>query len=211
MSIMNKKLVLSLIVVAMLLCTACGSSSDEETADSTETTTTASEVEVEEEVEVSEEADDSDTEEDSDSTEETAEPQEEVFSREGFTITLDDSFSEARLENVNAYYVNEKCMVMAMEEPFEQFEDLDENSTLEDYAQSLFEANGQVCELTESEDGKSVSFEYTSVSKDVEYAYHAVLMKTDTAFWMITFGCHSDTLEEYRPIFEDMLKTVVLE
>lgn len=139
--------------------------------------------------------------------------EEKKFSNNGFNIMLNSQFEESSTEGATVCYACESAIVMSNKETFEQLSQigLDSNSTLYDYANCVFQNNGQDFELYESPDGSYLCFNYQATVDDNNIYYFAVINKGSDAFWITNFGCLYEYAEQYQPIFESWADTITVD
>lgn len=138
-----------------------------------------------------------------------ATPQE--FSKDGVSITLTSQFEELTQEGCVAVYGSRSEAVMIQKEEFSMLAEIgiNENSTVEDYANAVIEANGLSDSTVEERDG-IVCFTYTAKSGMKTYAYLATAHKTEDAFWLIQFSTTDKKFEEKEASFLSFAKSIVL-
>ena len=130
---------------------------------------------------------------------------EEVFTKDGFSITLTSEYREREYENYFVSYDSKNILVAVIKEPFSAFENFGDY-TLAQYA-DLMKLNCTKDNITPSDvtekDGVTY-FEYSFFNKDgVSYKYLTAMYKGDDAFWTVQFAA---TLSDYEGFKVQMLE-----
>lgn len=130
---------------------------------------------------------------------------EEVFTKDGFSITLTSEYREREFENYFVGYDSKNVLVTVIKEPFSALEGF-EDYTLAQYAdlmkQNCTKDNVTPSEITEA-DGVTY-FEYSFFNKEgTSYKYFTAMYKGDDAFWTVQFAT---TLSEYEGFKVQMLE-----
>lgn len=130
---------------------------------------------------------------------------EEVFTKDGFSITLTSEYREREFENYFVSYDSKNILVAVIKEPFSAFENFGDY-TLTQYA-DLMKLNCTKDNITPSDvtekDGVTY-FEYSFFNKDgVSYKYLTAMYKGDDAFWTVQFAA---TLSDYEGFKVQMLE-----
>lgn len=133
------------------------------------------------------------------------------YSSHGFNIKMDDGMTEKDLATTTASFMSDNAIVTALKEEFDILEavDIDENSSIEDYAKAVIKNNKADYELKEK-DGINY-FEYEKAVNGKDYYYLAVVYKSDDAFWLVNFACDKSNKDEYQGKFFDWAKTVTFD
>lgn len=133
------------------------------------------------------------------------------YSSHGFNIKMDDGMTEKDLATATATYMSDKVVVTALKEEFTLLEaiDIDEKSSIEDYAEAVIKNNKADYELKEK-DGINY-FEYEKTVSGKDYYYYAVVYKSDDAFWLVNFACEKNNKSEYQEKFFEWAKTVTFD
>ena len=125
---------------------------------------------------------------------------EKTFSKSGYQITLDDSFTEKEYVSMTGYYESTKMIVTVLKEEFTLFEGYDVE-TLKEYAELVIEANG-MSNITPSESNGTVFFEYEKNLNGKDYKYYATVHKSSDAFWLVQFGCEAKNYDDLKSDME---------
>lgn len=133
------------------------------------------------------------------------------YSSHGFNIKMDDGMTEKDLATATATFMNDKAVVTALKEEFTLLEaiDIDEKSSIEDYAEAVIKNNKADYELKEK-DGINY-FEYEKTVSGKDYYYYAVVYKSHDAFWLVNFACEKNNKTEYQEKFFEWAKSVTFE
>lgn len=133
------------------------------------------------------------------------------YSSHGFNIKMDDGMTEKDIATSTAAWVGEKAIVTALKEEFSILKsiDIDEDSTIKDYAEAVIKNNKADYELQEK-DGMNY-FEYEQTISGKEYYYFAVIYKADDGFWLVNFACDSSDKSTYQEKFVEWAKTVTFD
>ena len=133
------------------------------------------------------------------------------YASHGFNIKMDDGMTEKDIATATATFMSEKVVVTALKEEFTILEaiDIDEKSSIEDYAKAVIENNKADYELKEK-DGINY-FEYEKTVSGKDYYYYAVVYKADDAFWLVNFACDKTNKNEYQEKFFEWAKTVTFD
>lgn len=133
--------------------------------------------------------------------------EEQNFSAEGMTITLNDQFDEVSYEGFTQCFESKSVAVFTLKEDFSLMPGL-EDYTLEDYADLVLSANGMLPEELKEEDG-ILYFDYVTQGGDGEdYYYLATLHKGSDAFWLIQFATPASNQDKLHDQFIDWAETV---
>lgn len=137
------------------------------------------------------------------------EPAEEVFSKDGLTITLTDSFRETNYENYTACYESSNTAVFALKESFDLLEGL-EDYTLDQYAELVKNANSSKMpsEITETEGLTAFEYSFYNTDQDATFKYFTVVYKGVDAFWTVQFCCDKEDYEILKSEFIKYAKSV---
>ncbi len=135
---------------------------------------------------------------------------EEVFTKDGFSITLTSEYREREYENYFVSYDSKNILVAVIKEPFSAFDDF-KNYTLEQYAE-LMKLNCTKDTVTPSDvtekDGVTY-FEYSYFNKEGEsYKYLTAMYKGDDAFWTVQFATSLSDYEGFKLQMLEFAKSV---
>lgn len=133
------------------------------------------------------------------------------YSSHGFNIKMDDGMNEKDLATATVTYMSDKVVITALKEEFTFLEaiDIDEESSIEDYAEAVIKNNKADYKLKEK-DGINY-FEYEKTVSGKDYYYYAVVYKSDDAFWLVNFACEKRNKSEYQEKFFEWAKTVTFD
>lgn len=134
----------------------------------------------------------------------------EVFEKDGFSITLTSEFIEKQYENYFVSYDSKNVAVFVIKEPFSALEGF-EDYTLGRYAdlmkKNCTKDNVTPSEITEA-DGVTY-FEYSFFNKEgVSYKYLTAMYKGDDAFWTVQFATPISEYEGFKLQILEFAKSV---
>ncbi len=134
----------------------------------------------------------------------------EVFEKDGFSITLTSEFLEKEYENYFVSYDSKNILVAVIKEPFSALEGL-EDYTLGRYA-DLMKLNCTKDTITPSDvtetDGVTY-FEYSFFNKEgTSYKYLTAMYKGDDAFWTVQFATPLSEYEGFKIQILEFAKSV---
>lgn len=134
---------------------------------------------------------------------------EKVFTKEGMSITLTDSFRETEQEGYTICCDSSRIAVFGLREGFDLLEGM-ENYTLEQYGEAVRSANAQrnPGQLFLENGVTGFEYEYTDEATGVTYRYLTAVYKAGTAFWFMQFSCTAKLYDHYRPVFFEYAKSV---
>ena len=137
---------------------------------------------------------------------------EKDFSKAGMTITLTNKFVEKDLVSQTAYYESTDAIVTALREGFDLFQQagIDTNITNKQYAELCITANGLSSTAVDGND-KYAHFSYEKQVNGQDFSYEAYCFRTDDAFWLIQFACHTKNLSKMTSVFEKYANSVKFE
>lgn len=129
----------------------------------------------------------------------------------GMTITLPGSFKEQDASQANgatAYYLSNTAGVVALKEDFTTLEDagLSSDMTLDEYGQTVIDANSLTAQLQEADGIKY--FVYENSVDDQDFTYYATVFEGSDAFWLIQFFCETKNYDQLQSNFLEWAKTV---
>jgi hypothetical protein len=135
---------------------------------------------------------------------------EEVFEKEGFSITLTSEYREREFENYFVGYDSKNVLVTVIKEPFSALEGF-EDYPLAQYAdlmkQNCTKDNVTPSEITEA-DGVTY-FEYSFFNKEgASYKYLTAMYKGDDAFWTVQFATAISDYEGFKIQLLEFAKSV---
>lgn len=137
---------------------------------------------------------------------------EKDFSKAGMTITLTNKFVEKDLVTQTAYYESTDAIVTALREGFDIFQQsgIDSNITVKQYAELCITVNN-LSGVTADENEKYAHFSYEKQVNGQDFSYEAYCFRTDDAFWLIQFACHTKNLSKMTSVFEKYANSVKFE
>ena len=134
----------------------------------------------------------------------------EVFEKEGFSITLTSEFLEKEYENYFASYDSKNILTVVIKEPFSSLEG-SADYTLDRYAE-LMKASCTKDNITPSEIVKAdgvTYFEYSAFNKEkASYKYLTAMYKGDDAFWTVQFAVALSDYEGFKLQILEYAKSV---
>ncbi len=136
----------------------------------------------------------------------------EKFSAEGMTITLTDAFKQETMEGTAAYFESSQALVVAIREPFTQFDELGMSTeiTLEEYMALVVENNTEMQVEHADIDGLT-AFTYENTTNKKEFTFLATVYESDDAFWLIQFACETKNYAQMQEDFVKWAKSVKFE
>ena len=135
---------------------------------------------------------------------------EEVFTKDGFSITLTSEYREREYENYFVSYDSKNILVAVIKEPFSSLEGFGDY-TLAQYA-DLMKLNCTKDNITPSDvtekDGITY-FEYSFFNKEgTSYKYFTAMYKGDDAFWTVQFATPLSEYEGFKLQILEFAKSV---
>ncbi|MBB5265851.1 hypothetical protein HNP82_003002 [Catenibacillus scindens] len=129
----------------------------------------------------------------------------------GMTMTLPGSFKEQDASQANgatAYYLSNTAGVVALKEDFSTLENagLSADMTLDEYGQTVIDANSLSVQLQEADGIKYFVYENSVDSQD--FTYYATVFEGSDAFWLIQFFCETKNYDQLQSDFLEWAKTV---
>ncbi len=133
---------------------------------------------------------------------------EKLFNKDNFKITLTDAFKEDDYKGASYYFISKKAGVTALEESYEELAkiNLNSESTLDDYANAVMEANGKVIKMNKEDN--FYYFTYDSTTENDRYYDMSALYKGKDGFWLLNFFGKYDDRKELEEEFLKYAKTV---
>jgi len=134
---------------------------------------------------------------------------EKDFSKAGATITLNENFTEKKVETATAYFESNNAVVTFFKEDFTLFEDrgVPADFTLKEYAELILTANLIEAEIESGGDLTSFVYEKQD-SSEIEYTHYATVFESEDAYWLVQFVCEKKDFEKLKPQFEHWAKSV---
>lgn len=134
---------------------------------------------------------------------------EKVFSGEGMSIVLTDSFYESDMESgYTVVYDSANVAVFALKEDFSLIEG-GENYTLEQYGEAVLISNSMTDTEYQHTDGLTYfTYDATNPETNVDYTYNAFVFKADDAFWLVQFATLKEEADTYHPQIIEWAKTI---
>jgi len=127
------------------------------------------------------------------------------FAEQNIKITLDDSFGRFEINGYTVCYQSSLVTVYLLKEQFS--ESFSGDTTLDEYADLVLQANSMTKEVKTIDHYKSFSYEY-----DVnDYVFHneVFLYKMSDAFWIVRFECREEVYESLKPSIDQWSSSVV--
>lgn len=134
-----------------------------------------------------------------------------TFSKEDFSITLTNKFSEFQNDDCVASYQSKKSVVLISKESFEDLKEheLDASNTPAAYAKLIISVNElEDTEVLETE-GQTY-FYYRQTVHKTQYSYLAFIVKDSTGFWMVQFACKTKNYNDLESSFFEYFDTFAL-
>lgn len=135
-----------------------------------------------------------------------SEPEDKEFSKAGFTITLNDDFTEQNIVTHTAYYVSTSSIVTALKEDGTTIADY----TVKDYAELICTVNNFSTDIVSAKDGYA-EFTYEKEANGKDYYYYARCFKNGTDFWLIQFACETKDKDDFTELFDKWASSVKFE
>jgi hypothetical protein len=133
-----------------------------------------------------------------------------VYSDNGMSITLPNSFYKKELASVTNYYESEDAIVTALKESLTDLETIDitSDSSLEDYTKKVLENNNLDSEIYTGVNENYMYFTYEKETSGKDFYYMGVTYKSDDAFWLLNFACVDSNKSKYSDTFLTWANTV---
>ncbi len=132
-----------------------------------------------------------------------------TFEKLEMQITLTDEFVEKSHISHTVYYEASDKIVTALREDFNLFPS---GYTLTDYAEAVINNNNlENVRVYTSRTHGYVYFSYEKELNDQNYYYFATCHTSDTAFWLIQFGCFEEDKNEFLEEFKTYAGSVDFE
>lgn len=134
---------------------------------------------------------------------------EEVFTSNGMSITLDNSFKESSYEGYTVCFESKTVAIFGLKESFTLLAGL-ENYTLAQYAELVHNANSSKTPSAITTVDGLTTFEYTflNTENNVTYKYFTTMFKGDDAFWTIQFSCDAKDYDANKADFIKYAKSI---
>ena len=126
-----------------------------------------------------------------------------TFTKEDFSITLTDEFTEEQYEDMFVAYETNAVAVFVVRDDFSVIG----NITLDEYAELSLEANARTGLESHKENGY-VWFSYVDTVDGEDYYYFAALYKGEKAFWAVSFTTFKDKADQYHSTFKKWAATI---
>lgn len=110
---------------------------------------------------------------------------EQVFSKEGLTLTLTSRFKEADYEDYTVSYESPTVLVLALREAKSDF--INDQMNLDEYGELLIEANDLDSSLEHRDGLTCLTYTYTDDSSDETFTYFTAIYEGDEDFWVVQF------------------------
>ncbi len=133
---------------------------------------------------------------------------EKLFNKDNFKITLTDAFKEDDYKGANYYFISKKAGLTVLEESYDELAklNLSSESTLDDYANAVMEANGKNIKINKEDN--FYYFTYDSTTENDRYYDMSALYKGKNGFWLLNFFGKYDDREDLKNDFLKYAKTV---
>lgn len=133
----------------------------------------------------------------------------EVFTKDGMSITLTDEFEEEREDGFTSAYYSDYASVLTIKEEFATVPG-SENFTIEDYAMLIAESNSLNYADFAFKNGIA-TYEFSADSDGTEFYYFVYLYKASDSFWLIQFTTFEDEVAKYRSTVEKWADSIVFD
>ena len=116
------------------------------------------------------------------------------FAAAGMHLTLTDAFAEKSHAAYTLYAESENLLVLGLKEEYTLFENTDfsAQTSPEQYAALVWNANRLEGELPLNEDGGLLWFEYDNHVNGADYRYRAYVYKDNEGFWLLQFAARAE-------------------
>ena len=135
----------------------------------------------------------------------------EIDSGTGFKIWADKNINKEDMEGYDLFAYEDDCAFSVLREDFtllEEYELADADTTLEEYAEIIGEANG--ISLAKDKYGE-LSATYTAESEGNNFWYYSVVRKGSESFWLVSFFCLAEDQATYEDQFGLWASTIETE
>lgn len=137
-------------------------------------------------------------------------PQQKTFTNDGISITVNSDFKEATKTGHSLYLESDYASISAKKEMFADLDGVTEDTTLNEYTQSVL-TNNQL-ENTEIKTASGYEyFTYDKKSGDTDYTYTAMTIKGQNAFYLVTFQVKKADYDGRKTDVENWMKTVKID
>ena len=119
-----------------------------------------------------------------------------TFTKEGFEITLTDTFQETELDGFFACYESKSAFVFVIQEE----KDMVGNISLDEYTDLVLQANART-DVKRNTTDDYIWFTFTDTPDQQELYYMAVCCEGADSFWVITFSTPSSNRDQYHETF----------
>ncbi len=133
---------------------------------------------------------------------------EKVFTKDEFTITLNEAYVESAQEGFYACYDSATVAVFVVKESFDIMEGFSDY-TIEQYANIvMYNCSDKNPSLHQKDGINYIEYSFKNTELNKTYNYLIALYKSDSAFYMVQFTCEDKDYKEYKDYFLDRAKTV---
>ncbi|MGM9647055.1 MAG: hypothetical protein ACI3YH_02855 [Eubacteriales bacterium] len=141
-------------------------------------------------------------------------PAEKTFTKNSFSITLNEDFYEKDYISFDLYLESQEVIVAVTRESFSLLQQagIATDISLKDYGELSIlynEFDGEKPSVVE-EDGLTY-FTYEATEDGDEFFYACYLFKGTDAYYMVNMFCFADKQDEFLPKFHEWAKTVSVE
>lgn len=132
------------------------------------------------------------------------------FTAAGLHLTLTDAFAEKQHAAYTLYAESETLLVLGLKEEYTLFENTDfsAQTSPEQYAALVWNANKLEGELTLSEDGALLWFDYDQQVNGGDYRYRAYVFKDNEGFWLLQFAARANEFAEQSDVMHEYAASV---
>lgn len=119
------------------------------------------------------------------------------FTAAGMHLTLTDAFAEKQHAAYTLYAESENLLVLGLKEEYTLFENTDfsAQTSPEQYAALVWNANQLEGELSLNDDGELLWFEYDNHVNGADYRYRAYVYKDHEGFWLLQFAARTSEFD----------------
>ncbi len=126
-----------------------------------------------------------------------AEPVAKEFVGAGLHLTLTEDFAEKQHAAYTVYYESADLLVLGLKEEYTLFENTDfsAQTSPEQYAALVWNANQLGGEVPLVDDGELLWFEYDNHVNGWDYRYRAYVFKDNEGFWLLQFAARGEDFD----------------
>lgn len=131
-----------------------------------------------------------------------------VFRCGDLEIELNDGFEKKSSANHDGYFLSKTMGVYVDEWQFDEFDDAEAAAemTEQEFAEKVVELGKYRANV--KRDKGLIAFSYDEELGGNEYTFYSVAIKSDEAFWLVTFFTRSEAFEDQMEVIRDYAWTV---